>query len=105
MSSSRAEHRLYDRLACWLCLPSFVFLLAPVLRSSGESGDGLALVVVLLSLWVAPMFTVAALGIGLFGHYVSAPRVRETRMWILIALAVTANLLVTTAGVGVRLLR
>ncbi len=96
---------LYRPLACCFCLPAFAFLLAPLLRPLGDAGSALAMVAVLLSASVAPLFTLFALAIALYGHFAYRPAAHERLMWTLLALAIAANLLVVFTGGGWRLLR
>jgi hypothetical protein len=104
MAASSEAHPVYRPLACWLCLPSFVFLLAPVLGRSGDSGAAVALLAVLISVSVAPIFTLGALALAFTTHFTSAEHAGERRMWTLVALAIAANLLLAAGGLGVRLL-
>ena len=96
---------LYRQLASWFCLPSFTFLLGPVLAIVGEAGVGWSIVAVLTSVWVAPMFTLLAMAVALVGHYSAARHIGERRMWTLIVLAITANLLLSAGGLACRILR
>jgi hypothetical protein len=94
----------YRPLACWFCLPSFVFLLAPLLKTAGETGAGLSLLAVLTSVWIAPLFTLGALALAMFGHETTIQRAGDRRMWGLITLAIAANLLLSAGGLATRLL-
>jgi hypothetical protein len=105
MRADSGTRPLYRPLACWFCLPAFAFLLAPLLRPLGDAGAALAMLAVLMSASVAPMFTLFALAIALHGHFAYRQAAHERLMWILLALAVTANLLVVFTGGGSRLLR
>lgn len=104
MLTPSEAHPLYRPLACWFCLPSFVFLLAPVLKIAGERGAGLSLLAVLTSVWVAPLFTLGALALAMFGRQTSTQLAGDRRMWALIALAIAANLLLSAGGLATHLL-
>jgi hypothetical protein len=91
-------------LACGFCLPSFN-LLAPILTITGEAGVGWAVVAVLTSVWVGPMFTLMAVTLAVIAHFTSAIKVGERRLWTLVVLATTANLLLSAGGLAIRLLR
>ncbi len=93
----------YRSLACLFCLPSFLFLLAPV-GWLGDAGMGWAILAVLTSVWVAPMFTLLALAIAMIGHSRSEQHSGERRMWTLVVLAIAANLAVSVGGVAARIL-
>jgi hypothetical protein len=94
---------LYLALACWFCLPSLGFLLAPALHKLGDAGSALALLTVLTSLWVGPVFTVFAMGLAITGHCAWKQHKRERFMWGLLAVAVLANLFLIFTG-GARFL-
>ncbi len=105
MSQSSQASPLYQPLACWFCVPSFIFVLAPVLAIIGEAGMGWAILAVLASVWVAPMFTVLAVATAMIGHYTAGQRIGERRMWALIVLAIAANLLLSAGGFAARVLQ
>ncbi len=96
---------LYRPLACWFCIPSFIFLLAPILAVSGEAGIGWAILAVLTSVWVAPMFTLLAVATAMIGHYSAGTRISERKMWLVIVLAIAANVLLSAGGFASRILR
>jgi len=105
MSVAPHSHCLSRTLACGFCLPSFTFLLAPILTITGEAGIGWAVVAVLTSVWVAPVFTLMAVALAVIAHFTSALKVGERRLWTLVVLAITANLLLSAGGLAMRLLR
>lgn len=105
MLPASESHSLYRPLTCLFCVPSFTFLLGPVLMFFGEAGIGLSVVAVLTSVWVAPMFTMMAVALAVIGHFTSIRHVGERRIWMLVVIAVTANLLVSAGGGAIRLLR
>lgn len=105
MCAESEARPLYRPLACWFCLPAFVFVLAPLLRRLGDTGSALAIVAVLTSASAGPVFTVFAIGIALVGHFTHHGRVHERLMWTLLGLAIAANLVVIFTGGGSRLLR
>jgi len=99
------SHSLSRTLACGCCVPSFTFLLAPILTITGEAGVGWALMAVLTSVWVAPMFTLMAVALAVIGQFTSAAKVGERRLWTLVVLAITANLLLSAGGLAIRMLK
>lgn len=99
------SHSLPRTLACGFCLPSFTFLLAPILTVTGEAGIGWAVMAVLTSVWVAPMFTVLAVALAVIAHFTSSSKVGERRLWTLVVLTITANLLLSAGGLAIRLLK
>src|SRR5512146_774109 len=105
MSLESQARPLYRPLACWFCLPAFVFVLAPLLRQLGDTGNALAIVAVLTSASVGPVFTLFAVAVALVGHFTHPGPVPERLMWTVMGMAVAANLVVIFTGGGSRLLR
>ena len=56
-------------------------------------------------MWVAPMFTLMAVALAVIGHFTAAAKVGERRLWTLVVLAITANLLLSAGGLAIRMLK